>query len=181
VVAAAVSYAAAAWAVSRGPSWPARAAAGVAICAFVVAALQGRVAVADWHKERALRDLDVPLLALDLPGYRLTSSDIMRFPDEVRLDLSYQRGDEMKRVVLRPASSDTPEEWCAKQEHVVSPELCRTLPGGGVLSVGEYGTSLFAGEGDALVHVVGASEAETRNLLAHLRPASAASLTRVGG
>ncbi|WP_344584543.1 hypothetical protein [Nonomuraea roseoviolacea] len=47
VLAATISYAAAAWAASRNPSWSSRAAAAAAICAFVVAALQGRAAVAD--------------------------------------------------------------------------------------------------------------------------------------
>ncbi|NUW33908.1 hypothetical protein HTZ77_21090 [Nonomuraea sp. SMC257] len=183
VLAAAVSYAAAAWAASHGPSWPARTAAAVAICAFVVVALQGRGAVADWHKERALRALDIPLLALDLPGYRLTSSDVVRLPDGVRLDLSYRRGDAMKTVTLRPGSRGTPQEWCAKQEHdaIVPGAACRALPGGRLILVeGDGATSLFARDRGALVTVMGDSEAEARDIAAHLRPASPASLARLG-
>ncbi|WP_146178755.1 hypothetical protein [Nonomuraea fuscirosea] len=183
VLAAAISYAAAAWAASDRASWLSRAAAAVAICASVVAVLQGRVAVADWYKERALENLDIPLLALDLPGYRFDYSWIIRSPggrlDDVGLDLGYHNGDSKPSITILPAFHRTPETWCTEQPVDVPQLACRTLPGGNVLQVGDHGMSLYARQGDALIRVVGTSEAEVRTILAHLRPASPASLARV--
>ncbi|MBG0831637.1 hypothetical protein HS041_28305 [Planomonospora sp. ID67723] len=185
VLAGVIGYAAVAWiAAGRGSRWP-RIAAAAALCVLVAVILQGRAAIADWHKERAIAGLDLTLLGLDARTYQSNGSILWQDHAEEDLPTGLTAWYELRStagsadirsidVMLIPASWGSTEELCTRPSAAASRQTCRLLSGNLWLRADEYGqVSVTAQRQDTLIEVSAPSEAEALTALADLRPVSA--------
>ncbi|GGK76008.1 hypothetical protein Ppa06_39880 [Planomonospora parontospora subsp. parontospora] len=185
VLAGVIGYAAVARiAASHGPRWP-RIAAAVALSVLVAVILQGRAAIADWHKERAIAGLDLTVLGLGAHTYQSNGSvvwqDLQGGDLPAGLSMWYELRNTAGTVDIRsidvtlvPASWGSAEELCTRPSAAASRRTCRPLPGNLWLRADEYGpVSVTAQRQETLIEVSAPSEAEARAALADLRPVTA--------
>jgi hypothetical protein len=149
---------------------------------FVAAVYKSRAAVADLYEERALKNLGVPLLGVNLPGYRLREVAVWRYsagPEtDPQLHLGYSHGTERVTVILRAKDmGGLPEKRCADSTLSWMGKPCHSLPGNRWLRRGDMSeVILFARERNASIVVEGNSESEALTLLGSLSPVTAKTL-----
>jgi hypothetical protein len=134
------------------------------------------------YEERALKNLGVPLLGVDLPGYRLRQVAVWRYAagpiTDPHLLLRYSHGTERVEVMLRAADrGGLPDRMCADSTLPWMGEPCRSLPGNRWLRRGDVSeVILFARERNASIRVEGNSESEALAVLDSLRSVTAETL-----
>ncbi|MFI6504511.1 hypothetical protein [Nonomuraea typhae] len=171
LVAGVAAYAIAGYAVNRVTWWWPVLCAALGVGAFVTTVLLGHPWIVNWHEERALSAVDVPLLGL--PGQAPSWVEIVRDPGETFVLLEFGSS----TVALHPVSLSSPQAACVKPYPGEPPYTCRQSAGGQwIREHGLGGVVVFGVRHGVLVEVNGESPHQAATDLDSLTPATAASL-----
>ncbi|MFI6921693.1 hypothetical protein ACIBIZ_17220 [Nonomuraea spiralis] len=143
-------------------------AVGVAASLFL-AAWSNQEVIALAAQEQAMADRNIPHVAPDLPGFRLTETTV----DGPELFLQYQRPGADILFEIRQGTM-TPEQACEDELDLQNDETCVEVSQDVWALRTEYGSSMFAAFGDAALEICSANVPEKRLLaaLGTVRPIS---------
>ncbi|MEU7898879.1 hypothetical protein AB0B45_39245 [Nonomuraea sp. NPDC049152] len=171
LVAGVVAYVIAGYVVTRVRwRWPVLCAAlGVGV--FVTMVLQSRTWIVNWHEERALAAVDIPLLGLQ--GQAPVWVEIEHDPNDTFVFLDFNSS----AVALHPVSVGNPQAACEKPYPGEPPYPCRQLTSGQwIREHGLGGVVLFGVRHGVLVEINSPSQEQAVTTLGSLAPTTAAAL-----
>ncbi|MFE3455456.1 hypothetical protein ACFXJ8_41735 [Nonomuraea sp. NPDC059194] len=171
LVAGVVAYAIAGYVVTRVRWWRPVLCAALGVGVFVTMVLQSRTWIVNWHEERALAAVDIPLLGL--LGQAPVWVEIEHDPNDTFVFLDFNSS----AVTLRPVSLDSPQAACEKPYPGEQPYACRQLTAEQWIRVHELGgVVLFGVRHGVLVEINSPSQEQAVTTLGSLTPTTAAAL-----
>lgn len=183
VVSTTFGFALAAWIRLPGTVLPRAVAGGAVVVALLAVWPVSEVIERQWRAWQLERS-GLPLIAPDLPGYRLTYDPIGLMLGRLSLVYTQETGDDRSTIEVRvmPASVATPAAACAKPFEdlpVHGPSgRCRQVSAEVWARTDDDLTTVYARHGDALVHLdsFDVTEAELLAVLSRFRPVTAEEL-----